>query len=310
MNQPVLKFVDCPSTLAQTGGAAPAPHRMAYWEWNATGNPLQSRLIVCVHGLTRQGRDFDVLAQALSQQARVVCPDVMGRGRSDWLADPQGYQIPQYAADMLCLLGQLQAQAPITSLDWVGTSMGGLIGLALTGTPGLPLPVPVRRLVLNDIGPELAWPALQRIGQYLGDFARFDSLQEAADTLRAISSGFGPHSAEQWLELSRHMVKPCAEGGLTLHYDPAIAHPFNAITQDAAALGNTLLWQLYDATQARTLLLRGAQSDLLARETALAMAQRGPRASLVEFDAIGHAPTLVTQDQVHAVTQFLWAPEG
>ena len=120
---------------------------MAYWEWNATGDPQHPHVIVCVHGLTRQGRDFDVLAQRLSHQARVVCPDVAGRGHSDWLADPMAYQVPQYAADMLALLAQLHQEAPIATLDWVGTSMGGLIGMAIAGQPGLPLPAPVRRLV-------------------------------------------------------------------------------------------------------------------------------------------------------------------
>lgn len=278
---------------------------MAYWEWNATGNPAHPHVIVCVHGLSRQGRDFDVLARALSQHARVICPDVVGRGQSDWLSDPQGYQIPQYVGDMLCLLGQVHAEAAIETLDWFGTSMGGLIGLALLGSPGLPLPVPVRRLVLNDVGPVIQWQALQRIGSYLGQFTPFDTLQQAADALWAISSGFGPHTPAQWLELSRHMVKPVEGGAVTLHYDPAIAVPFRSVTQEAAAQGDAMLWKLYDAVQARTLLLRGAQSDLLTRETAQAMALRGPRAELVEFEGVGHAPTLVADDQVQVVERFL-----
>lgn len=282
---------------------------MAYWEWNATGNPAHPHVIVCVHGLSRQGRDFDTLARVLSQHARVVCPDVVGRGRSDWLADPMGYQIPQYAADMLALLAQLHQQAPITMLDWVGTSMGGLIGMGITGQPGLPLPVPVRRLVLNDVGPAIEWDALQRIGQYLGAPVRFDSLQQAADAMWAISSSFGPHTAAQWLELSRPMVRALPAGGLALHYDPAIAQSFGAMTPEVSAAGARQLWQLYDRIQARTLLLRGAQSDLLAPETAQAMARRGPKAKLVEFEGVGHAPTLMAQDQVTAVTDFLLAPE-
>jgi pimeloyl-ACP methyl ester carboxylesterase len=139
----------------------------------------------------------------------VVCPDVVGRGRSDWLADPRGYGIPQYAGDMLQMLNQLHAAAPIAALDWVGTSMGGLIGLALCGTPKLPLPVPVRRLVLNDVGPVIEWTALQRIGTYLGDTGRFDSVQQAADAMWQISRSFGPHSPEQWLALSQAMVRRC-----------------------------------------------------------------------------------------------------
>lgn len=279
---------------------------MAYWQW---GDSAAGHLIVCAHGLSRQGRDFDVLAAALvaraGQPLRVVCPDVAGRGRSDWLKDPMGYQIPQYAADMLALLGHLRDQTPIQRLDWVGTSMGGLIGLALGGTPGLAMPIAIQRLVLNDVGPSIQWQALQRIGTYLGNTGRFDSVQQAADAMRAISTGFGPHTDAQWLALSQAMVKPLPEAGFTLHYDPAIAVPFRTVTEQSAAQGEAALWHLYDQVQARTLLTRGAGSDLLSRDTALAMTQRGPRARLVEFEGVGHAPTLVADDQVDAVAAFL-----
>jgi pimeloyl-ACP methyl ester carboxylesterase len=278
---------------------------MAYWEWNATGNPSHPHVVVCVHGLSRQGRDFDTLARSLSAHARVICPDVVGRGHSDWLADPMGYQLPVYAADMLALLAQVHTQGAISTLDWVGTSMGGLIGMAVAGQPGLPLPAPIRRLVLNDVGPVIQWQALQRIGQYLGYPARFDSLQQAADAMWAISSSFGPHTPEQWLALSKPMVRSLPDGGLTLHYDPAIAAPFRALTPEAATAGEAALWQLYDQIQAQTLLLRGAQSDLLSPETALAMQGRGPKARCVELQGVGHAPTLVAADQVAVVQDFL-----
>ncbi|MBX9832020.1 MAG: alpha/beta hydrolase, partial [Burkholderiaceae bacterium] len=164
-----------------------------------------------------------------------------------------------------------------------------------------------------DVGPVIQWQALQRIGQYLGQPARFESLQQAADAMWAISTSFGPHTQDEWLALSRAMVRALPEaagGGLTLHYDPAIAVPFKALTQESAVAGEAALWQLYDHIAARTLLLRGAQSDLLSSETAQAMAQRGPRAHLVEFGGVGHAPTLVAADQVAAVTDFLLATEG
>jgi pimeloyl-ACP methyl ester carboxylesterase len=279
---------------------------MAYWQWGDTGS---SHVVVCVHGLARQGRDFDALARALAPRMRVVCPDVVGRGRSDWLADPAGYQIPVYAGDILALLAQLHAQAPMARLDWVGTSMGGLIGMVLAGQPGLPLPTPVRKLVLNDVGPVVQWEALQRIGTYLGKSGTFASLDQAAAALWAVSTSFGPHSAQQWLELSRHMVRPRVpdepDGGLALHYDPRIAEPFRALTPELAAQGEALMWQLYDQIQAQTLLLRGAQSDLLSPATARQMAQRGPRARLVEFEGVGHAPTLVAEDQRQVVLAFL-----
>lgn len=299
MTEPSLHSVDCPETEGS--------HRMAYWSW---GDPAAPHVVVCAHGLSRQGRDFDVLAAALVAAAggaiRVVCPDVVGRGQSDWLKNPALYQIPNYAMDMLVLLAALKPQ----QLDWVGTSMGGLIGAVVCGQPGLPLPVPVRRLVLNDVGPVIQWEAIQRIGQYLGDAPRFASLEQAAEAMWAISSTFGPHTPAQWLELSRHMVKPVndAQGGVTLHYDPAIAVPFRTITQESAQAGEAMVWQLYDNIKARTLLVRGAQSDLLSADTTAQMLQRGPKPQLVEFAGVGHAPTLIAPDQVKAVVDFLLAP--
>lgn len=330
MMQPSLNHVSCPD--------ATGVHRMAYWQW---GRPESDHVVLCVHGLTRQGRDFDVLAQALCEQAersgqhpggiRVVCPDMVGRGESDWLKDPMGYQVPAYAADMLVLLAQLQAQAPIKTLDWVGTSMGGLIGMVICGQPeliaarptadtptpspggealtfSLSLPVPVRKLVLNDVGPALQSQALTRIGSYLGKSGSFDTLQEAADAIWQLSQSFGPHTPEQWLTLSRSMVKPVAPGTdspLRLHYDPAIAQGFQSATLDSAQQNQDLLWALYDRITAQTLVLRGVVSDLLSRETAQAMTRRGPHAQLVEFEGVGHAPTLIANDQVAVVAGFL-----
>lgn len=283
---------------------------MAYWQW---GNPAASHVVVCVHGLSRQGRDFDTLATTLVEKAqgniRIICPDVAGRGESDWLKDAMGYQIPSYAADMLALLGQLHAQTPITTLDWVGTSMGGLIGMVVCGQPGLPLPVPVNKLVLNDVGPAIEWLSIVRIGMYLGAPITFDSVQQAADAMWAISTGFGPHTPEQWLQLSKPMLRPVSDAPgskLRLHYDPALAVPFKQATQESTLQGETILWQLYDNIAAQTLLLRGADSDLLSPATALAMTQRGPKARLLEFAGVGHAPTLMAADQVAAVTDFLW----
>lgn len=306
MTEPTLHYVNCPDTA---GG-----HRMAFWQW---GRADAAHVVLCVHGLSRQGRDFDVLANALCERAeaadhaggiRIVCPDVAGRGQSEWLKDPAGYQIPNYAADMLVLLAQLHADAPIATLDWVGTSMGGLIGIVVCGQPGLPLPVPVRRLVLNDVGPTLEWQALERIGTYLGQSGQFDNEQQAADAMWTISSSFGPHTPAQWLALSRPMLQPVSAGPggkLRLHYDPAIALPFKQASEEGAKQGEAVLWALYDAIQARTLLTRGALSDLLSRQTAEAMTQRGPKAQLVEFEEVGHAPTFVAAGQVDAVAGFL-----
>ena len=281
---------------------------MAYWQW---GNPLAAHVVLCVHGLSRQGRDFDTLAANLVERARgdihVICVDVVGRGESDWLKDPMGYQIPAYAADMLVLLAQLHAQRAITMLDWVGTSMGGLIGMVVCGQPSLPLPVAVHKLVLNDVGPAIEWLSIVRIGTYLGAPITFDSVQLAADAMWAISRGFGPHTPEQWLALSRPMVRPVTNmpGKLRLHYDPALAVPFKQATEDSTLHGEKMLWHLYDSITAQTLLLRGADSDLLSPATAQAMSQRGPKAQLVEFAGVGHAPTLVAANQITAVAGFL-----
>jgi pimeloyl-ACP methyl ester carboxylesterase len=296
MTEPQLRDVRCLDSRGL--------HRMAYWQWGDAANP---KVLVCVHGLTRQGRDFDMLARALCGEYRVVCPDVVGRGRSDHLADPAGYGIPTYVADMVTLLARLDAQV----VDWVGTSMGGLIGLGLASLEGAPL----RRLVLNDVGPVIEPGALQRIGAYVGQAGFWHTLDEAADAAWALSQGFGPHTREEWLALTAPQLKPAvrdgAEGevkGFTTRVDPGIAVPFRAVTPELARAGQALLWQSYDRVKARTLLLRGADSDLLSADTAHAMTQRGPRAHLHEFAGVGHAPTLVHADQIEVLRRFLLSP--
>ena len=289
--EPRLRHVQC---LAPEG-----LQRMAYWEWGDAANP---RVLVCVHGLSRQGRDFDVLARALCGDYRVVCPDVVGRGRSDWLKNPASYAIPTYVADMVTLLARLDA----ARVHWVGTSMGGLIGMALASLPDSP----IGRLVLNDVGPTIEYAALARIGTYLGVPAHWSSLDEAAEALRAISQGFGPHSRAEWLALTRAQVVPDPRGdgtGFKPHYDPAIAVPFRSVTPEIAAAGEAMLWKTYEAVRCPTLLLRGADSDLLSRATADAMSQRGPRPAVHEFPGVGHAPTLVAAGQVAVVRDFLLA---
>ncbi len=189
MTEPRLHHVQCLDSRGL--------HRMAYWEW---GDPANPKVLVCVHGLTRQGRDFDTLARSLADDYRVVCPDVVGRGQSDWLADPMGYGIPAYVADMVCLLARLNAQV----VDWVGTSMGGLIGLGLASLEG----APVRKLVLNDVGPVVQPQALERIGSYVGQTAFWPTLDAAADASWALSQGFGPHTRDEWLALTRAQLKP------------------------------------------------------------------------------------------------------
>jgi pimeloyl-ACP methyl ester carboxylesterase len=269
---------------------------MAYWEW---GDPANRRVLVCVHGLARQGRDFDTLARDLCGSLRVVCPDVVGRGRSDWLADPAAYAIPTYVADMVTLLARLDAE----TVDWVGTSMGGLVGVGLAALAHSPL----RRLVLNDVGPAVEPAFVERLKTYLGVPAHWKTVEQAADALWEISKTFGPHTREQWLALTRPQLRPDGDG-FKPHYDPAIAVPVRAMTPEAAAAGTALMWHAYDQVKCATLLLRGAESDLLAPATAAAMTQRGPRARLHEFPGVGHAPTLVQPDQRQVVREFLLSP--
>ncbi|GAA0782884.1 alpha/beta hydrolase [Castellaniella ginsengisoli] len=306
-DEPRLDFVAC---------ASPAGlHRMAYWEW---GDPDNDRVLVCVHGLTRTGRDFDPLARAMSRDYRVVCPDVVGRGRSDWLIDPAGYVIPQYAADLTTLVARLRP----ARLDWVGTSMGGLIGLGLAGMAavsptlrpargdlglGAAADLPLGRMVFNDIGPVLNADGLSRIGGYVGQELRFERYEQAVDYVRTVSAGFGPHDAAGWDALTRHVF--CErDGGWVKHYDLRLAQPFALQTPEATAAAEALLWQAWDHLPVPSLILRGEHSDILTSGTARRMLERNPRARLVEFGGVGHAPTLRADDQIAAVRDFLLAP--
>lgn len=276
------------------GLSASGFHTLSYLEWGARDS---SHIVVCVHGLTRNARDFDVLAQALSNRCRVVCPDVVGRGQSAWLKDPAGYGFPQYLADANALLARITAHAPEGAIiDWVGTSMGGLIGMFLAAQPGCPL----RRLVLNDVGPHIPKEALTRIGTYVGRSPRFPSFADAERYLRTISATFGPLTDAQWRHLTEHSVRQNADGAWCMVYDPAIARGF------AGPLVDIDLWSIWDGIVIPTLILRGKESDLLSRETAEAMTQRGPRAALVEFASVGHAPMLMADDQVGEVVEFLF----
>ena len=265
-------------------------HQMAYTEW---GDPANRKLLVCVHGLSRCGRDFDTLARAMAGEYRVVCPDVPGSGLSGWLKNPMEYQVETYVADMVTLL----ARADADCVHWVGTSLGGLIGMTLASLPETPL----RKLVLNDVGPIVTAASLARIGEYLGKAPQFPDFATAVQYIRAVSATFGRHSDDEWAVLTEHVTRRQADGSLRMHYDPAIAVPFMAAKTDK----DIELWNYYDAIRCPTLVIRGALSDLLRRETLEEMAGRGPRAKTVEIADVGHAPTLMHQDQIAIVRDFL-----
>ena len=271
--------------------ASPAGlHRIAYREW---GDPRNRDVLVCVHGLTRSSRDFDELARALCSQFRVVCPDIAGRGDSDRLADAKLYTWAQYVADMVTLIARLDVE----TVSWVGTSMGGYVGLALAAQAGSP----VKRLVLNDAGVVIAKASLERIAAYVGLAPKFASLEEAEKYVRTISASFGPHSDAQWRFLTETWVRRNEDGSFRPHYDARIAEEYRATMPKK----DLELWHLYDAIRCPTLLLRGEQSDLVSRETAAEMARRGPKARVAEIRGVGHAPTLLHADQIAIVRDFL-----
>ncbi|MGH8800046.1 MAG: alpha/beta fold hydrolase, partial [Casimicrobiaceae bacterium] len=254
--------------------------------------PDNPRNVVCVHGLTRNGRDFDTLAEAICDRFRVVCPDMPGRGDSEWLPDPNDYTFPTYLTTLTALL----AHAAIERCAWIGTSMGGLLGIALAAQRH----TPIVRLVVNDVGPVIEPAALARIATYVGADPRFDSFAALETHIRAVSAPFGPLSDAQWHALARTTAVELPNGSWRLKYDPGIALPFRA----QAAQGGDV-WPLWDAITCPTLLLRGAESDLLSPSTAAAMRTRGPKARLIEFAGVGHAPMLLDADQIAPVAEFL-----
>lgn len=280
---PTLEFVTCASPHGL--------HRLAYWSW---GDPANPRVIICAHGLTRTGRDFDTLAAALAADARVICPDMIGRGRSDWVKPPELYNLPQYVADCVTLVARLN----VPKVTWVGTSMGGLIGMVLASLGK----TPIGRLVLNDVGPVVATGGLDRIGDNVGTDPSFDTFEAGVAQSRAWSRGFGPLTDEQWRQLNAHYVVQRADGRWHFHYDPSLAIPYRA----AMAASIAPLWPIYDAIGCPTLITRGAQSDILLPDTAAEMRRRGPKAELIEFAGVGHAPVFMTADQIEPVREFLF----
>lgn len=280
--QPRRRSVQC---------ASPAGlHRIAYREW---GDPRNREVLVCVHGLTRSSRDFDELARTLCPQFRVVCPDVAGRGDSDRLADPKLYVWPQYVADMVTLIARLDVE----SVNWLGTSLGGFVGMALAAQNGSP----VRKLILNDAAPVIAKASLERIAAYVGKAPVFADLDQADKYIRTISAPFGEHTDAQWRTLAENWVRKSEDGTWRPHYDLRIAEIFNATMPDK----DLELWHIYDAVRCPTLLIRGERSDVVSRAAATEMTRRGPKAKVVEIRNVGHAPTLLHPDQIAVVRDFL-----
>lgn len=262
-------------------------HWLRYVEW---GDPANPRVLVCVHGLTRNGRDFDYLARALSDAYRVVCPDMPGRGRSDWLRDPVDYNYPVYCNDLTVLMAKLGAE----NVDWLGTSMGGILGMNLASLPGSP----VRKLVMNDVGSVIPRAAIERIGKYLGKDPPYDSIEALETDLRAVSP-FGELTGEQWRQLAITSAKQGEDGRWRFRYDPGIAQNFNA-----APPADIDLRPYWKGVHGPVLVIRGEQSDLLLAETLEEMRRR-PRTEALVVPRTGHCPMLMNDAQVGAVRRFL-----
>ncbi len=266
-------------------------HRVHYTEW---GDPANPKVLVCVHGLTRTGRDFDFLAAALEQDYRVICPDIVGRGQSDWLNDKADYSYPLYVNDMAMLMARLDAER----IDWVDTSMGGLIGIFLASYPNNP----IGKLLINDVGPRIPAAGLRRVAKYVGQVVAYDSLERMENVMRAVGSPFGQLSDEQWRHMTRHSARQLEDGRYAMDYDPGIAENFKNLD-----LKDIDLWPLWDRISCPTLVLRGAYSDVLDHADAVAMTERGPKAQLIELPGMGHAPALMSDDQIAIVRDWLLA---
>jgi pimeloyl-ACP methyl ester carboxylesterase len=263
-------------------------HRVQYVEWGTAGkNPP----VICVHGLTRNGRDFDRLAKKLCENGQVCCPDIAGRGRSDFLPDAAFYNYPQYLNDMTALIARMRSD----EVDWVGTSMGGIIGMYLAADPN----TPIRRLVINDIGPFVPVDALRRIGAYVGQNKEFADSAEAERYMRQIYSGFGNLTDADWRHMAANGTRKLPDGKLAQAYDPAIGGAFQNLEKDID------FWNVYDRIRCPVLVLHGAQSDILPAEVAKQMTERGPKARLVTIPDTGHAPALMDTEQVGLVAEFL-----
>ena len=289
MSGPTSRTVTC----CHPGGL----HRVAYREWApepVSGDAPDARTVVCVHGLTRSGHDFDPLAERLAADGcRVVCPDMAGRGDSDSLPDGSMYEVALYVADCVTLVARLGVER----VDWIGTSMGGLIGMVLASLPGHP----IGRLLMNDIGPCIEAEGLERIRGYVGADAVHDSFEAAEAHLREIAADFGPHTDEEFRYLSRHHFRQGKDGRWRVHHDPRIAEPILAGGTGAPPA----LWAMWDRIDCPVTVLRGAGSDVLSEATLATMVERKPGTGHEEFDGVGHAPTLIADDQVRAVRGFL-----
>jgi cobalt-zinc-cadmium efflux system protein len=267
-------------------------HRMAYHAW---GDPSNPRVLLCVHGLTRRGSDFKTLAQAMCQDYYVVCPDVVGRGDSDRLANPMQYAVPQYVADMIALVKQLG----VSQVNWFGTSMGGLIGMVYAAMPNSP----ISKLLINDVGPRIEPEAIARLGSYVGQPFSFANRAHALEKLNTICATFGDHTPEEWEVYNGPMLVQ-REGQWVMHYDPDIAVPFASVNPIMAKAGEMAMWHAFKQIHIPILIVRGGNSDLLSAATVAEMCKSNPYARSIEIPNVGHAPAFVKAEQIALAKEF------
>lgn len=262
--------------------------------WHEWGRPDAERTVLCLHALNRNGRDFDFLAQALATGYRVLCLDLPGRGDSDRLANPAHYSHRTYLQVLDALLDAAGLRG--RRINIVGTSLGGLLGMIYAADH----PDRVERLVLNDVGTFTRGEVFHKAAQSISHEMRFRRFGQAVLTFKVMTASCGPLTDPEWQAVSRHMVEPAADGGLTLRYDSKIAI---RLFEDAKA--DLDLWSFYDRISARVLLIRGEHSDVVSEENARAMVQGGPGAELLTIPGTGHFPMLIKQAEIDAVVSFL-----
>jgi cobalt-zinc-cadmium efflux system protein len=266
-------------------------HLMAYHAWGNPGN----KVLLCVHGLTRRGSDFKTLAQAMSKDYYVVCPDVVGRGDSDRLANPMFYAVPQYVADIATLVKKLG----VAQVDWLGTSMGGLIGMVYAAMPNSP----IRRMIINDVGPKIEPEAIKRLGSYVGQPFTFADRTEALQRLNEICATFGEHTPEEW-EIYNGPMLVQKDGKWIMHYDPDISVPFVSVNPIMAKAGEMAMWHAFKQIHIPMLIVRGGNSDLLSAATVAQMCKVNPYARSIEIPNVGHAPAFVKPEQIALAKEF------
>ena len=279
-------------TFFVTCASPDGPHRMAYHAW---GNPNNPKVLVCVHGLTRRGSDFKTLAQAMSNDYYVVCPDVVGRGDSDRLKNPMLYAVPQYVADMASLIKQLG----VAQVDWFGTSMGGLIGMVYASMPKNP----IRRMLINDVGPRIEPEAIKRLGSYVGQPFTFTDRADALQRLNEICASFGSHTPEEW-EIYNGPMLVQKDGLWVMHYDPDISVPFASVNPIMAKAGEMAMWHAFKQIHIPMLIVRGGESDLLSAKTVAEMCKVNPYIRSIEIPGVGHAPAFLKPEQVALAKEF------